>query len=1111
MRTSIPPLIVLIAGASALALGPATRVRMPISFVCNEGQLDPMVCAVARAAGLDVYASRDRLTLVIADPAASPTGRRARYVVSYALVDGSGNEPIVDERSATIVSYFHGPRGAWKAGLHAVARLRYPEVWPGVDLVVEGAQDQIKYTFEVDPGADTGRIRMALAGATAALVDDAGALAIATPLGPIHDGAPVAWQDTEGGRVPVDARYALDAAGNIGFELGCHDPGAPITIDPAVLAYSGFVGGSGNDYARAVAVDASGAAYVTGLTASATLPGTTGPDLTYNGAEDAFIAKVASDGTGFVYLGYIGGSARDWGMSVAVDTQGAAYVSGITESVDFPAVVGPYLTYGGGSSLGGDAFVTKVDPSGTTLEYSGFVGGQGPEWCYGIAVDRSGRAVIGGETGSGLSFPRILGPDLTPNGNNDAFVARVNPSGSALELSGFLGGQGTVLGVATDPADDIYVVGETDSFSGFPGIIGPDTTPNGVTDTFVVKVDGVSAQLVYSGFIGGAGYDHCGGVAVDAAGRAYVVGWTGSSETSFPVLVGPDLTYNRAYDAYVARVRADGTGLEYCGYIGGFRQDYAYDVAVDGAGRAYVAGMAESDEMKVPAFPVLDGPDVTFNGRQDAFVARLDPSGATLEYCGYVGGIDLDGAFGTAVDATGAQYVAGYTISGPTFPRVVGPDLTSNGANDAFVAKVSTGCAAILLLPPTLPPATSGQPYAQTLTASGGTPPCTFSLFAGALPPGLALSSGGVIAGVGQSSGVFAFTVSVMDAARCAGAISYVLRVDALHDVIVGQGHGQPNPNEVRVFDRNGAATGTDFYAYAAGTFGTNVSAGPIDSGGADRMLTGPGPGAVLGPQIRAFQPGGQPLMKVNFYAYGTLAYGVGTSGGDLDADGFAEIVTGAGPGAAFGPHVRAFDYDGASVRTIAKASFFAYNTLKYGVNVASGDVDGDGFAEIVSGPGPGPVFGPVARGWNYDGAAISAIATINFSAFVLPGYGLVPAMGDVDSDQKDEMAFAAGPGPLHPAQIQGYDYDGASVSALPGYAATPYTTLYGARLDVGNLLPDIQPRAELATGPGPDPAAPPLVKAYTYDGVALAAVPWTITPFGSLHGANVALATLGL
>ncbi|MEK7752986.1 MAG: SBBP repeat-containing protein, partial [Acidobacteriota bacterium] len=480
-----------------------------------------------------------------------------------------------------------------------------------------------------------------------------------------------------------------------GFRVGPYDRSRPLVLDPSMFVYAGYIGGSGLDIGFGIAVDAAGNAYVTGYTLSteATFPVAVGPDLTYNGDSDAFVAKVNAAGTALVYAGYIGGSGTDEGRGIALDAAGNAYVTGWTVSSEatFPVTVGPDLTHNGNA----DAFVAKVNAPGTALLYAGYIGGSQPEYAYGIAVDAAGNAYATGYTNSTqATFPVAVGPDLTYNGGDwDAFVAKVNAAGTALVYAGYIGGSIVEYGygIAVDAAGNAYVTGGTTSIeASFPVTVGPDLTYNGGFDAFVAKVSAAGTALVYAGYIGGSNSDWGTAIAVDAAGNAYLAGMTGSTEATFPVTVRPDPTHNGGYwDAFVAKVNAAGTALVYAGYIGGSSDDYGYGMAVDAAGNAYVTGFTGSSEA---TFPVMVGPDLTYNGGSyDVFAAKVNAAGTALTYAGYIGGSGLDEGLGIAVDAAGNAYVTGYTTSTEgTFPKTVGPDLTYNGGYyDAFVAKIA--------------------------------------------------------------------------------------------------------------------------------------------------------------------------------------------------------------------------------------------------------------------------------------------------------------------------------------------------------------------------------------------------------------------------------------
>ncbi|HEX9901732.1 MAG TPA: SBBP repeat-containing protein, partial [Acidobacteriota bacterium] len=329
-----------------------------------------------------------------------------------------------------------------------------------------------------------------------------------------------------------------------------------------------------------------------------------------------------------------------------------------------------------------------LDP--VILVYCGYLGGASYDYGYGLAADSSGHAYLTGTTYSGGAvFPTAVGPDKTFNGGNaDAFVAKLNPSGTALEYCGYIGGAGDDYGygLAVDSSGNAFVTGYTSSTEAtFPVRRGPDLTHNGLFDAFVAKVSADGTALDYCGYIGGAGDDSGSGIAVDLSGSAYLTGSTTSKEDTFSIIFGPTLTFNGESDAFVAKVDYQGEFF-YCGYIGGSGQDYGNAIAVDLSGNAYVTGHTNSTES---TFTVWSGPDTTFNGEVDAFLVKVSALGSAMLYSGYIGGSGYDSGTGIAVDSLGFAYVTGYTSSKEdTFPVTEGPDLTSHGSFDAFVAKV---------------------------------------------------------------------------------------------------------------------------------------------------------------------------------------------------------------------------------------------------------------------------------------------------------------------------------------------------------------------------------------------------------------------------------------
>ena len=684
--------------------------KLPLYFVENRGICPGEVKYYVQGADKALFFTSKGVTF-------SLKGKDRAWTVKLDFVGANEVQPQGQCKQQAVFSYFKGPEKDWKAGLSTFSKVVYDDLWPGIDLVYRGTVNELKYEFVVAPGADPLKIRLRYRGVEKLELTESGSLRVKTPEGGFEDATPVAWQDAGGERVPVDMAYALGDGGGFGFDLGDYDRTRPLVLDPAVLVYCGYIGGVNGDVGQCLAVDAAGNTYVTGTTASVeiTFPVTVGPDLTFNSDPawnfDAFVAKVNAQGTALIYCGYIGGADNytgwggfDDGQGIAVDASGNAYVTGSTTSSEtyFPVKVGPDLTYNGGPN---DAFVAKVNAQGTALVYCGYIGGAVNDFGYGIAVDATGNVLVSGSTDSTeATFPVKVGPDLTHNGGpNDAFVAKVNVQGTALVYCGYIGGAGLDYGrsIAVDAPGNAYLTGNTDSTEAtFPVKVGPDLTHNGGGggDAYVAKVNPQGTALVYCGYIGGnGGMDGGLGIAVDAVGNAYLTGYTNSTEATFPVKVGPDLTYNGGlYDAFVAKVNAQGTALVYCGYIGGSGGlDYGCSIAVDAAGNAHVAGATDSTEQ---TFPVKVGPDLTHNGgSEDAFVAEVNALGTALVYCGYIGGNDKDSGYSIAVDTTGNVYVTGNTFSDEkTFPARVGPDLTYNGrtrnwliSGDAFLAKIA--------------------------------------------------------------------------------------------------------------------------------------------------------------------------------------------------------------------------------------------------------------------------------------------------------------------------------------------------------------------------------------------------------------------------------------
>ncbi len=739
--------------APPAALKASALDRLPLYFVEHPAKAGNRFTVQGRDTGVEFTPGSVTIALVETEkaPALRPvsistgdrTAKSRRWILKTEFLDANPEAQVRGlDRSDAIVSYFKGARADWRTGLSTYTSLIYPELWPGIDLVYNSDSGRLKYSFLVRPGADPSRIRMAWRGATDVRRHADGRLEIATPLRSLFEERPLVYQENAAARVEVASAYAVAASGSdfdVGFTLADYDKSRPLIVDPPSFLYASFLGGNGREFGQGIAVDTAENVYITGSVSPASdvdvsFPATVGPDLSYNGGNaDPFVAKINAAGTALVYCGYLGGGGNDWGNAIAVDGQRNAYVVGTGQ--DFPTSGGPDTTFNGADF---DAFIVKVNPQGTALVYSGFIGSNGNDGATSVAVDQQGNAYVGGNTSfsqnsfpDGDGFGPVNGFDKTYNGGEfDGFIAKVSASGSSLVYASYLGGnqRDELRGVAVDELGHAYVTGVNYLDGGFPVVIGPDLTYNGgIRDAFITKFSVDGNSLDYSGFIGGNFDEYGNAVALDR-GNAYVVGDAGSRGDTFPdgdgigALPGPDATLNEnTSNPFIVKVRTDGAGFVYAGYIGA---GSGSGVAVDASGSAYVTGYTETngspgviqpgnpvpDCTTASGFPLRNGPDLTFNGSRDAFIAKLRPDGGDggedpcdLVYSGYIGGLSGDIGNGVAVDSRGIAYVVGTTQSTestfpdgdgfgaiPGFDKVAGhPEQVAFG-EEAFVAKIAS-------------------------------------------------------------------------------------------------------------------------------------------------------------------------------------------------------------------------------------------------------------------------------------------------------------------------------------------------------------------------------------------------------------------------------------
>ena len=721
----------LLSGASSGATLVPRYGQIPLSFEANVGQTAEPVQFLSRGSGYTLFLTNDGATLSLLPPrapGASPSQTAAGNVIQMQLSGASANPTLVGvgQQSGKSNYLIGNDPSQWHTDIPNFSRVEMSSVYPGVDLAYYGTQQQLEYDYIVAPGTDPGIIRMSFQGAQSQTIDGAGNLVLHTGGGDLVEQAPVLYQLIDGARQSVCGNYVVDANGHVGFSVGSYDASKPLVIDPT-LSYSTFLGGSDDEDGSGIAFDPNGNAYITGYTASTDFPTQgelqpTSGSGTKSGIEgyDAFVTKINAAGTGIDYSTYIGGNDQDEAVGIAVDSDGNAYITGITRSTDFPTAHALQSTYAGTDDpqfFGGDAFVTKLNSTGSGLVFSTYLGAGGAETGFAIAVDANHDVYTVGRTDS-VDFPVTSAAQSAVGGEGDAYAVKLKGDGSALIYSTYLGGSNDdqAIGVALDGQGDAFVTGNTSS-NDFPVTTGSfQSIYNGGSDAFVTKLSPSGSSLSYSTLLGGGAYDQAAGIAVDADGNAYVVGNTFSSD--FPT-VGPiQPTLGGDEDAFVSKLNASGSALVYSTFLGGPGSDHGYGIGIDANRDAFVAGTTDWD-----SFPVVGAVQSSFGGNFDAFVAELDPAGSSLPFATYLGGTGYEDGNAIAVDGQGNVYVGGRTGSA-NFPtaNALQPQLT--GGEDAFVAKITLSHQAVQLGSSTAVvssqnPSTAGQSVTFTATVTG--------------------------------------------------------------------------------------------------------------------------------------------------------------------------------------------------------------------------------------------------------------------------------------------------------------------------------------------------------------------------------------------------------
>lgn len=759
---------------------------LPLNFEPNLGQIRgegaSKVQFLSHGSGYTVYVTGLDAVLVLAsrmkrksreDPARSRGGNPGASNVSsmlrIRLVGAGSSGPVIgiDELPGKSNYLIGDDPGKWHTGIPNFSQVVQRNVYPGINLRYHGNQKQLECDFDVAPGADAGAIRLAFEGARTIHIDSRGDLLVRVDGAELRFYKPVAYQQTGGVKHIVASRFVLKHKNQVVFRLAKYDARKQLVIDP-ILAYSTYLGGSSIDGANGIAVAPDGTAFVAGGTFSGDFP--TAHPLQPNAGgpadfpQDAFVSKISADGSTLLYSTYLGGKNSDVANAIAVDDSGDAYVTGTTNSPDFPVTPGAWETICGGDGECGasynvngflvfNAFVTKLNAEGSALVYSGFLGTYQNDVGTAIALDGNGNAYVTGQAGPQAAVTVFLVPPAEPpgpfpttagafqptfGGVADAFVTKVSASGSSLAYSSFLGGSDEDIGygIAADGSGNAYVTGLTYSTpSGvppFPITSGAlQNTNAGAGDAFLVKVNttaSTAASLVYSTYLGGSGLDQGNSAAVDSNGNVYLAGVTNSTAKtlgftppagSYQTDCALDSLSVCEGDAFVAKLNFPQSGnpsLSYFTYLGGSLADAAAGVAFDPGGDAYVTGSTNSTNF--PTTTTVFQPGYG-GGNADAFVTEFDPTGAALVYSTYLGGSNTDSGNGIAVDTSGSAYITGQTCS-VDFPLANPLQPTPGGNCDAFVSEISVLMGIALnpagLLFPTQNVGTASQPLSVTLT-----------------------------------------------------------------------------------------------------------------------------------------------------------------------------------------------------------------------------------------------------------------------------------------------------------------------------------------------------------------------------------------------------------
>ena len=710
---------------------------VPLMFEANQGQTDSQVKFLSHGGGYSVFLTAGGLVLALrpsetsatTNDSAAPSPRRdpsrlsavrqlereARDAKSTALaidlVGAAANPVIVGEQALhTTINYFIGrDPSKWRRNVPTYSKIRYRNVYSGIDLVYYGNDRSVEYDFDLAPGADATQIQFSVTGADSLNVAPSGDLVLTKGVHELRFQTPILYQEINGARTRVRGTYVLRDSTRVAFEVGSYDKTKPLVIDP-VLVYSAFLGGSGDDFSNGIAVDSSGDAYVVGLTDSPNFPASIG---SYNPTQfRMFLTKLDPTGSTLLFADYFGGtSGSDEAYTVALDSSGNSYITGDATSSDFP-VVNAYQSTLSGSA---DAFLVKFSADGSSILYSTYLGGSSSQFANSVSVDPAGEAVIVGVTQSS-DFPLLnayqssISADQFGDWGVYGFLTKFAANGTSLVYSTYLAGNtlntgsctgcfpdSEIMGVVTDASGNAYVTGNT-STTNFP------VTSSALTTTFpgyslssvgFVSKFSTSGGIAYSTYLGGLSSTLLNAIAVDTTGSAYVTGYAIAND-SFPIITASicDPSMSNCNGAIIAKLDPTGSSLLYSTFLGTSNNMAGQAIQVDASGDAFIVGSDVQFDLSNP----IEG---YAGGNGDVVIAEIDPTATTLLMATFLGGQGWEAADSLALDTNGAVYVTGVTQS-LDFPVTQSAiQTTLGGQTDAFITKIdpATNAPAVAMAP----------------------------------------------------------------------------------------------------------------------------------------------------------------------------------------------------------------------------------------------------------------------------------------------------------------------------------------------------------------------------------------------------------------------------